>query len=385
MPVRALSAIVIFATLLCQAGRAREGRRMALVIGNQAYRVSPLGRPVSDAERIAAAVEKAGFRVTLRKNLEKKEMEKAAVDFVSSLDKGDIAFVYYSGHATEEAAINYLLPIDFQVSAIKESLAANHLVADIESRGVALQIVVLDACRSALTRGNLEARLVPMESRGALVAFATARGGIAFDDGYYAERLAVRLLEPGVPVLDVFRHVGEDLATAGKVQTPYIYSSIAGSFFFVQPTQVVSPLPRPAPEREETFIGRNQRLAAAGDAKAQEFLAGYYFVPGPSQDVAQARAWFEKAAKGGSANAAVFYGSMLLSGEGGGKDAKEAVRWFRQSATAGNPKGKYWLAYCLMSGDGIDVDKPSALRLLREASQAGYAPASDALAQMKEQ
>ena len=42
--------------------------RVALVIGNGAYKSSPLGNPVNDATDVAASLRKLGFNVILRTN-----------------------------------------------------------------------------------------------------------------------------------------------------------------------------------------------------------------------------------------------------------------------------------------------------------------------------
>ena len=43
-------------------------QRIALVIGNSAYSSGPLKNPVNDATDMAAALKRAGFTVTLKKN-----------------------------------------------------------------------------------------------------------------------------------------------------------------------------------------------------------------------------------------------------------------------------------------------------------------------------
>jgi hypothetical protein len=374
--------LILIATIaaLCEAG---EPRRVALVIGNKAYPVDPLEMPISDANRIASAIGQAGFRVTLKHDLTKKDMDKAISDFVLSLVKGDVAFVYYAGHATEDSGINYLLPVDYEPSSLQHSVSANNLVTRIDYRSVALQIVVLDACRSLPPKGSRVrlAPLTPMELPGALIAFATTGGAEAADDGYYAERLAHRMLQPGVPIKNVFEYVEDDLTRQGRRQVPIFRAPGVKDFFLVGRSQTVRPLPT-VPEREESFLHRYERSAVAGDVRAQEFLGGYYIVPGPANDPQHARRWYERAARGGSTIGAVFLGSMLLSGEGGEADPKSAVQWFRKAALAGDVRGKYWLAYCLMIGKGVEKDGTRALQLLREAAQAGYSPAAEALAQL---
>ncbi|TMH08651.1 MAG: caspase family protein, partial [Betaproteobacteria bacterium] len=52
-------------------GVAVTEERIALVIGNAAYRNDPLDNPVNDARLIAKSLQQSGFAVTLRENLDR--------------------------------------------------------------------------------------------------------------------------------------------------------------------------------------------------------------------------------------------------------------------------------------------------------------------------
>ena len=73
------------ATVQAQAGRA------ALVIGNSAYKASPLTNPVNDATDIAASLKEAGFDVLLRTDQDLASMEQALADFQGMLKGKDTA------------------------------------------------------------------------------------------------------------------------------------------------------------------------------------------------------------------------------------------------------------------------------------------------------
>ena len=62
--------------------------RIALVIGNGAYKSSPLSNPVNDANDMAAALERLGFSVRLKINANQKSMENAIRDFGKELRSG---------------------------------------------------------------------------------------------------------------------------------------------------------------------------------------------------------------------------------------------------------------------------------------------------------
>ena len=63
------------------AASAPTGERVALVIGNAAYKQSPLANPVNDATDMAAALQTAGFRVIIRRNGNIRDMRQAIREF----------------------------------------------------------------------------------------------------------------------------------------------------------------------------------------------------------------------------------------------------------------------------------------------------------------
>ncbi|HEY6353833.1 MAG TPA: caspase family protein, partial [Burkholderiaceae bacterium] len=75
--------------------------RVALVIGNAAYKQDPLDNPVNDARLIARTLEQAGFKVTLRENLDRAAMFGALKEFGGRLNENTVAVLYYAGHALQ--------------------------------------------------------------------------------------------------------------------------------------------------------------------------------------------------------------------------------------------------------------------------------------------
>src|ERR1700761_7714556 len=98
-------------------GAAFAGGRVALVIGNGAYRhVEPLVNPPNDAADVAAALKRIGFDTILATDQDKAGMEEAEIRFARAASNADVAMFYYSGHALQFAGINYLAPVDAQLS-----------------------------------------------------------------------------------------------------------------------------------------------------------------------------------------------------------------------------------------------------------------------------
>src|SRR6185436_14071451 len=100
---RALGAFVALSILFfLAAAPALAEKRVALVIGNGAYKHAPaLLNPKNDAEAMAAALKRMNFEVLTGVDLEKGPMERLLRDFVQKLGNADLALVFYAGHGLQ--------------------------------------------------------------------------------------------------------------------------------------------------------------------------------------------------------------------------------------------------------------------------------------------
>ncbi|WP_338318915.1 caspase family protein, partial [Bradyrhizobium ottawaense] len=75
-------------------------RRVALVIGNSAYKSAPkLSNPVNDATLVGGMFKKAGFdSVDVRLDLSASEMRRMLREFAGRSRDADMAVIYYAGH-----------------------------------------------------------------------------------------------------------------------------------------------------------------------------------------------------------------------------------------------------------------------------------------------
>ncbi len=105
-----LAVAVLAATIVA----AHADKRVALVIGNSAYKnVNRLKNPANDAATIVAVFKAAGFdSVDLRQDLNVVEMRRALREFGNKTRDADVAVIYYAGHGIELDGTNYLIPID---------------------------------------------------------------------------------------------------------------------------------------------------------------------------------------------------------------------------------------------------------------------------------
>ncbi|MCB1461955.1 MAG: caspase family protein, partial [Nitratireductor sp.] len=110
------SVLFAFAALFMAAGpasAAEEQRRMALVIGNNDYEsISKLEKALNDADAIAEHLTGIGFTVTLAKDIGRRAMSRAVLEFEKNLKAGDVALFYYAGHGFSVSGQDYLLPVD---------------------------------------------------------------------------------------------------------------------------------------------------------------------------------------------------------------------------------------------------------------------------------
>ncbi|MEC9369654.1 MAG: SUMF1/EgtB/PvdO family nonheme iron enzyme [Pseudomonadota bacterium] len=247
--MRLLASIIV---LLCAAmSSAHAEKRVALVIGNSAYKHIPsLPNPANDARLIADTLKGLGFDLTgggARFDLDKASLDRSVQEFGRAIQGADVALFYYAGHGVQVRGHNYLVPVaanpareadvDFQM------LDANLVLRQMEGSGARLNVVVLDACRNNPFGGrglrSAGSGLAQMQApEGTLISFATQPGAVALDgtgsNSPYTQALAETIRKPGLDIFRTFNAVGLAVkqATAGQ-QQPWVSSSpITGDFFF---------------------------------------------------------------------------------------------------------------------------------------------------------
>jgi uncharacterized caspase-like protein len=238
-------------------GIAVTEQRVALVIGNAAYRNQPLDNPLNDARLVAGSLKQAGFSVTVRENLDRTALFNALSEFGSKLNENTIAVLYYAGHGLQLRDHNYLIPVDAELRSEDEipisGIDLSFILGRMSYARSRINIVILDACRNNPFAGKTVAApqgLAQMDAPvGTLLAFATAPGKLAADSGVgsranslYATYLAKHLLTPGLPVESVFKRVREGVVKdTQQQQVPWESSSLQGEFSFVPGVSAAAP------------------------------------------------------------------------------------------------------------------------------------------------
>jgi len=236
-------------------GAANATRRVALIVGNGAYKnAHPLQNPPRDAKLIAATLREVGFQiVTLAADLTRDEFFEALRAFAREAEKADWAVVYYAGHGLEIGGINYLVPVDARLAADRdaetEAVALEQVIAAVGGARK-LRLVMLDACRdnpfAPTMQRTIALKLVDKglsniePGAGFMVVYAAKHGETALDgdtiNSPFALAVARDIREPRIEVRKLFDIVRDDVWTSTKhQQQPFTYGSPPGreDFYFV--------------------------------------------------------------------------------------------------------------------------------------------------------
>ncbi|WP_342734755.1 caspase family protein [Bradyrhizobium sp. B117] len=243
------------AALTPQAPAGAPGRRVALVIGNGAYKnVHALPNPPRDSKLIANALRDVGFQTVISvSDLTRDKFFEALQRFAAEAEKADWAVVYYAGHGFEIGGVNYLVPVDAKLAADtdaeSQAVALEQVIAAVGAARK-VRLVMLDACRdnpfAPTMQRTLSLKLVDKgfsniePGAGFMVVYAAKHGETAMDgdggaDSPFATALAREIKEPKVEIRKLFDIIRDDVWAATKhEQQPFTYGSPPGreDFYF---------------------------------------------------------------------------------------------------------------------------------------------------------
>jgi tetratricopeptide (TPR) repeat protein len=255
----------MIAASVVAANAQEEGRKFALIIGNDSYQISPLKNAVSDARAIDRALQAAGFKTELLENAKKPDMDREVGKFLDKLGPDDTALFFYAGHGVQIENENFLVPVDFEpgdsLSSAKFScFSLAQIYDELARHRVKRRVVILDACRSnpLANKYSLEAGLARPQRddlKESFIAYSTGPGQVATDnpDGknsWFTESLSTLIATPGLSLDEIFNRVKRQVSeeTAGK-QTPWVSSTLTSSFYFI-------PLSKQDPDAEFTLSAK---------------------------------------------------------------------------------------------------------------------------------
>jgi uncharacterized caspase-like protein len=258
--------------------------RRALVIGNSAYKVSPLRNPANDARAVGEALKAMGFDVTLALDLPRAEMLAAAQRYTEALATAKpVGLFYFAGHGVQLAWRNYLLPVDAvidrQEDVPKACLDINTVIEGLARAANPMNVIVLDACReNPFGRDWRERGLSQLDAPpGTFLAYATSPGNVASDgagaNGLYTEHLLREMRVPEAKIEDVFKRVRLGVRRGSNgAQVPWESTSLEDDFWFIPPKQLKK---RSDEEAEREFRKEAEAWARAESAREAAALEEY--------------------------------------------------------------------------------------------------------------
>ncbi len=220
--------------------------RLALVIGNSAYRDEPLTNPANDAKAVGSLFAQAGFTVNSQLDATRSDMLAAIERFGVAAKRTDTRLVvfYYAGHGAQLDWRNYLLPVDAVVEKQEHMkqrcIDLSLLLGQFSAAKDKTFVIILDACRNnpfgtgyRPEQKGLSQFDAPV---GSLLAYATSPGNVASDgegaNGLYTENLVRELGKRNTRIEDALKRVRLNvrLASYGE-QIPWETTSLEGDIF----------------------------------------------------------------------------------------------------------------------------------------------------------
>lgn len=206
------------AALLCLAATAlavaetKSLKGVALIIGQSNYlHIAALPNPANDARDMAKMLTDLGFDARSVTDRDATKLKRDLERFTEDADGADVAFIYYSGHGIEAGGENYLVPVDADVSSLKDagtSLVPISAVMEALKKTVPVTIMLLDACRTNPFPADAVVRRSPTASASPIGAggLEPVRGAKALGNAPAADASLGTVVgfaaEPGRPALD---------------------------------------------------------------------------------------------------------------------------------------------------------------------------------------
>lgn len=304
MPHRLLALVLLLAASLPAAAQ----ERVALVVGNAAYRNAPeLANPVNDARAVAAKLRAMGFEVFERTDLSHTDFNASLGAFSEAALRAEVALIFYAGHGIEIGGENYLIPVDArmrsEIRAPFETISLRDMLGTVQLAGT-LGMVLVDACRDnpfVATMLGRDGRTRAVRTRGlapvtiapdsALIVGFAAQSGRTADDGDgphspYTSALLEVLDEPGLEVGRMLRKVRARVADAtGNRQIPIERSQLPAEDVYLVPPEPTRPDPgetrqeaRPAPPDpapRDATLAYLEAIESGTEADLKRFLAEF--------------------------------------------------------------------------------------------------------------
>lgn len=220
-------------------------KTLALVIGNNNYHeTAKLTNAVNDATAIADVFKKLQYHTVLEIDCNTDKYSELLQWFEEELKEYDACIFYYAGHGFQIDGENYLTSIDSQIdSANKHELTRSSIrlseIFDILKKvETKVNIIIIDACRKSVDRGNSSGFNNINVPKGTIIAFSTSPNEGASDKGFegnsiYTGALLRHLGKEFISVEELFKRVRKTVFDlSGGKQISWEHTSLVGNFYF---------------------------------------------------------------------------------------------------------------------------------------------------------
>ena len=113
--------LILALVLILVPADAALAQRVALVVGVGAYRnVPPLTNTLNDAQDLAAALQRLGFRTDLVQDPDRLQLEQAVRRLGQAARGAEAALFFFAGHALEAGGRNWLLPATADINTERD-------------------------------------------------------------------------------------------------------------------------------------------------------------------------------------------------------------------------------------------------------------------------
>lgn len=225
-------------------------KRVALVIGNNAYRTIPsLKQSAGDAHAVAAVLRDIGFDVSEGTDLERADMEHRVKEFRNKAVSARLALLFFAGRALQVEGRIHLVPVDAKLKAAAEisteTIALDAIVDGLAQDGVRSVVAFIDASRDNAVAGGPSSRATSATNvaaageNGQVLSFATAPGRplveIEGEHSPYVTALLKHIRTPGLALTQLLRRVMIDVASiTNNKQMPWYTYSLRGEIYLVE-------------------------------------------------------------------------------------------------------------------------------------------------------
>lgn len=392
---------------------ASPGKRVALVMGNAAYRsIGSLHSPALDAVEMGKKLQQLGFDVEVAVDQDREGMAKAIHAFYKKLLGAEVALFFYSGHGVAIRGNSYLLPIsaapEDEDQVEYQAVAAQPVVARMQEMA-SVAIVVLDACRNSLPtlrgRGKSASKGVVVVSPGpgdVAVLYSTAPDKEALDGARgqlspFTRELLVELGTRGATLHDVMtRVVARVRQTTQQQQQPYSNVSLSRALYLAGPCAAGTRWENGQCQTDGSSEAASWEMASeVGDARAYEAYLRKH-PQGPHAPQAQQRiaalqsagpasgtvapravntasaapieaASAQHACDRGDSESCIRLGLAYVTGSKVAKDKARGAELFKQACDRGDAQGCGLLGYAYETSTGVSKDEVRAAALYQQA------------------